>query len=167
MQQKSPREGSQGLWPHSAPHPKVQPSGRGHQPPERRFQGEPHRRYSDHLILACVECRVKRLKSRSSHDSRSHFAPVWISSGHPTIMQVPQGHPALTALVVDQNSGLYYSLLTMAWTVVLKESVIDDLRWFGRKDGRLYFFRSCSRVCFRCKSRSFMSSMTARAFSPT
>jgi mRNA-degrading endonuclease RelE of RelBE toxin-antitoxin system len=25
----------------------------------------------------------------------------------------------------------------MAWTVVLKESVIDDLRWFGRKDGRL------------------------------
>gem|GEM_PF-5777447 len=34
-------------------------------------------------------------------------------------MQVPQGHPALTALVVDQNSGLYYSLLTMAWTVVL------------------------------------------------
>jgi mRNA-degrading endonuclease RelE of RelBE toxin-antitoxin system len=52
-------------------------------------------------------------------------------------MQVPQGHPASTAFVVDQNSGLYYSLLTMAWTVVLKESVIDDLRWFGRKDGRL------------------------------
>jgi hypothetical protein len=25
----------------------------------------------------------------------------------------------------------------MAWAVVLKESVIDDLRWFGRKDGRL------------------------------
>ena len=25
----------------------------------------------------------------------------------------------------------------MAWTVALKESVIDDLRWFGRKDGRL------------------------------
>jgi len=25
----------------------------------------------------------------------------------------------------------------MAWTVVLKESVIDDLRWFGRKQGRL------------------------------
>jgi hypothetical protein len=23
------------------------------------------------------------------------------------------------------------------WTVALKESVIDDLRWFGRKDGRL------------------------------
>ena len=41
---------------------------------------------------------------------------------------VPHGHPALTALVVDQNSGLSYSLLTMAWTVVLKESVIDDLR---------------------------------------
>ena len=25
----------------------------------------------------------------------------------------------------------------MPWTVALKESVIDDLRWFGRKDGRL------------------------------
>lgn len=24
----------------------------------------------------------------------------------------------------------------MAWTVTLKESVIEDLRWFGRKDGR-------------------------------
>ncbi|HUG67834.1 MAG TPA: hypothetical protein VMM76_08780 [Pirellulaceae bacterium] len=24
----------------------------------------------------------------------------------------------------------------MSWTVELKESVIDDLRWFGRKDGR-------------------------------
>jgi mRNA-degrading endonuclease RelE of RelBE toxin-antitoxin system len=25
----------------------------------------------------------------------------------------------------------------MRWTVALKESVIDDLRWFGKKDGRL------------------------------
>ena len=25
----------------------------------------------------------------------------------------------------------------MAWTVTLKESVIADLRWFGRKQGRL------------------------------
>ena len=25
----------------------------------------------------------------------------------------------------------------MAWKVVLKESVIADLRWFGRRDGRL------------------------------
>jgi mRNA-degrading endonuclease RelE of RelBE toxin-antitoxin system len=25
----------------------------------------------------------------------------------------------------------------MGWKVVLKESVIDDLRWFGRKDGPL------------------------------
>ncbi len=25
----------------------------------------------------------------------------------------------------------------MKWTVTLKESVIDDLRWFGRKTGRL------------------------------
>ena len=24
----------------------------------------------------------------------------------------------------------------MAWVVELKESVIDDLRWFGKKDGR-------------------------------
>ena len=24
----------------------------------------------------------------------------------------------------------------MAWTVELKESVIDDLRWFGKRDGR-------------------------------
>jgi mRNA-degrading endonuclease RelE of RelBE toxin-antitoxin system len=25
----------------------------------------------------------------------------------------------------------------MRWIVALKESVIDDLRWFGKKDGRL------------------------------
>ena len=25
----------------------------------------------------------------------------------------------------------------MAWTVTIKESVIEDLRWFGRKTGRL------------------------------
>ncbi len=25
----------------------------------------------------------------------------------------------------------------MGWTITLKESVVDDLRWFGRKDGRL------------------------------
>lgn len=25
----------------------------------------------------------------------------------------------------------------MSWTVTLKESVIDDLRWFGKQDGRL------------------------------
>jgi mRNA-degrading endonuclease RelE of RelBE toxin-antitoxin system len=25
----------------------------------------------------------------------------------------------------------------MSWTVRLKESVIDDLRWFGRRDGRI------------------------------
>jgi prevent-host-death family protein len=25
----------------------------------------------------------------------------------------------------------------VSWTVVLKESVIDDLRWFGRKNGRI------------------------------
>lgn len=24
----------------------------------------------------------------------------------------------------------------MAWDIVLKESVLDDLRWFGRKNGR-------------------------------
>jgi mRNA-degrading endonuclease RelE of RelBE toxin-antitoxin system len=24
----------------------------------------------------------------------------------------------------------------MAWTVLLKESVLDDLRWFGKKNGR-------------------------------
>jgi len=25
----------------------------------------------------------------------------------------------------------------MSWTIKLKESVVDDLRWFGKKDGRL------------------------------
>jgi hypothetical protein len=25
----------------------------------------------------------------------------------------------------------------VSWTVTLKESVLDDLRWFGKKDGRL------------------------------
>jgi mRNA-degrading endonuclease RelE of RelBE toxin-antitoxin system len=28
-------------------------------------------------------------------------------------------------------------LVFMAWKVVVRESVIDDLRWFGRKDGRI------------------------------
>jgi mRNA-degrading endonuclease RelE of RelBE toxin-antitoxin system len=27
-------------------------------------------------------------------------------------------------------------MLRMAWSVELKESVIDDLRWFGKRDGR-------------------------------
>jgi mRNA-degrading endonuclease RelE of RelBE toxin-antitoxin system len=27
--------------------------------------------------------------------------------------------------------------MEMSWTVTLRESVIDDLRWFGKKDGRL------------------------------
>ena len=25
----------------------------------------------------------------------------------------------------------------MSWTITLKESVIDDLRWFGRKDAHI------------------------------
>lgn len=29
--------------------------------------------------------------------------------------------------------------MRLAWTIKLKESVIADLRWFGRKDGRLLF----------------------------
>ena len=27
-------------------------------------------------------------------------------------------------------------MLTMAWSVELKQSVLDDLRWFGKRDGR-------------------------------
>lgn len=27
-------------------------------------------------------------------------------------------------------------MVRMAWTVELKQSVIDDLRWFGKRDGR-------------------------------
>jgi mRNA-degrading endonuclease RelE of RelBE toxin-antitoxin system len=27
--------------------------------------------------------------------------------------------------------------MEMSWKVALKESVLDDLRWFGKKDGRL------------------------------
>jgi hypothetical protein len=34
----------------------------------------------------------------------------------------------------------------MGWTVSLKESVIDDLRWFGRKDGRLILDESEQRL---------------------
>jgi hypothetical protein len=37
---------------------------------------------------------------------------------------------------IDQDSGLRYSVL-MKWDVSLKDSVRDDLRWFGKKDGRL------------------------------
>ncbi len=34
----------------------------------------------------------------------------------------------------------------MAWTVTLKESVIGDLRWFGRKDGRLLLKTATERL---------------------
>ena len=34
----------------------------------------------------------------------------------------------------------------MTWTVTLKESVIDDLRWFGRKDGRLLLNEATGRL---------------------
>jgi mRNA-degrading endonuclease RelE of RelBE toxin-antitoxin system len=34
----------------------------------------------------------------------------------------------------------------MAWTVVLKESVLADLRWFGRKDGRLLLDAAVERL---------------------
>lgn len=34
----------------------------------------------------------------------------------------------------------------MAWTVKLKESVVEDLRWFGRKDGRLLLQAALERL---------------------
>jgi hypothetical protein len=34
----------------------------------------------------------------------------------------------------------------MTWAIVLKESVIDDLRWFGRKDGRILLKESEKRL---------------------
>jgi mRNA-degrading endonuclease RelE of RelBE toxin-antitoxin system len=34
----------------------------------------------------------------------------------------------------------------MRWTVTLKESVIEDLRWFGRKDGRILLDEAESRL---------------------
>jgi mRNA-degrading endonuclease RelE of RelBE toxin-antitoxin system len=34
----------------------------------------------------------------------------------------------------------------MSWTVTLKESVIDDLRWFGKKQGRLLLNEATERV---------------------
>jgi mRNA-degrading endonuclease RelE of RelBE toxin-antitoxin system len=35
----------------------------------------------------------------------------------------------------------------MAWTVILKESVIEDLRWFGKKTGRLILTEAEERLC--------------------
>jgi mRNA-degrading endonuclease RelE of RelBE toxin-antitoxin system len=40
------------------------------------------------------------------------------------------------APAVDSDSGRPYRVGIMPWHVTLKESVIDDLRWFGRKEGR-------------------------------
>ena|SRR5438105_4751649 len=34
----------------------------------------------------------------------------------------------------------------MAWTIALKESVIKDLRWFGRKEGRLLLDAAVERL---------------------
>jgi mRNA-degrading endonuclease RelE of RelBE toxin-antitoxin system len=34
----------------------------------------------------------------------------------------------------------------MGWTVTLKDSVIDDLRWFGKKDGHLLLKESEQRL---------------------
>lgn len=44
----------------------------------------------------------------------------------------------------------------MSWTVTLKESVIDDLRWFGRKDGRILLNEAESHLSAdpRAESRS-------------
>lgn len=35
----------------------------------------------------------------------------------------------------------------MAWKVTLKESVLEDLRWFGRKDGRLLLATAEEALC--------------------
>ena len=34
----------------------------------------------------------------------------------------------------------------MAWIVELKESVLDDLRWFGKRDGRLLLKEALKRL---------------------
>jgi hypothetical protein len=34
----------------------------------------------------------------------------------------------------------------MSWTVALKESVVEDLRWFGKKDGRLLLKEAALRL---------------------
>jgi mRNA-degrading endonuclease RelE of RelBE toxin-antitoxin system len=34
----------------------------------------------------------------------------------------------------------------MSWTVTLKESVVDDLRWFGRKDARILLSEAVTRL---------------------
>jgi len=34
----------------------------------------------------------------------------------------------------------------MNWTVALKESVLDDLRWFGRKDERVLLAEAEARL---------------------
>jgi mRNA-degrading endonuclease RelE of RelBE toxin-antitoxin system len=41
-----------------------------------------------------------------------------------------RARPTLTRILVRRR------MLHMAWSVELKESVIDDLRWFGKKNGR-------------------------------
>ena len=38
-------------------------------------------------------------------------------------------------VVVEQKLGFIYHPI-MAWSVALKESVVQDLRWFGKKQGR-------------------------------
>jgi hypothetical protein len=43
---------------------------------------------------------------------------------------------ATVANQVDQNSDPHDDLNTMAWTVELRESVIEDRRWSGKKTGR-------------------------------
>jgi mRNA-degrading endonuclease RelE of RelBE toxin-antitoxin system len=37
-------------------------------------------------------------------------------------------------------------MLGMAWSVELKQSVIDDLRWFGKRDGRLLLNEAIQRL---------------------
>ena len=37
-------------------------------------------------------------------------------------------------------------IVRMAWRVELKESVIDDLRWFGKRDGRLLLREALRRL---------------------
>jgi len=41
---------------------------------------------------------------------------------------------------------VFVILAGMSWTVALKESVVEDLRWFGKKDGRLLLKEAALRL---------------------
>ena len=80
------------------------------------------------------------------HRARSHRTTITIlrtmsrCHGRPAWRQDEAERQDLTNILVGAT------LVQMRWSVVLKESVVEDLRWFGSNDGRLLLREAAARL---------------------